>query len=152
MRHTAALQDCFYCTDRKMFRGAVTQQKNISLEEYSSSVTSYISRCVDELEGLDNWRGQSSVLSVGCTPLERETGEDLITNNTKEIRQQIQNITGHRVAVAPASCYQMVASSIPLACMSKCPWERYWTPNYSWYAGLTWQLPPSVCEYMYQLM
>ena len=43
-----------------------------------------------------------------------------------------------------APCYQKVAGSIPLVCMSKRPWARYWTPNCSWCAGrhLAWQ--PSV--------
>ena len=43
-----------------------------------------------------------------------------------------------------------VAGSIPLVCMSKCPWAKYWTPNCSWCAGrhLAWQPPPSVYEYM----
>ena len=34
--------------------------------------------------------------------------------------------------VEPASCYWKVAGLIPLVCMSKCPWARYWTPNCSW--------------------
>ena len=33
------------------------------------------------------------------------------------------------------SCYQKVAGSVPLVCMSKCPWARHWTPNCSWCAG-----------------
>ena len=37
--------------------------------------------------------------------------------------------------VEPASCYWRVAWSIPLVCMAKCPWARYWTPNCSWCAG-----------------
>ena len=36
----------------------------------------------------------------------------------------------------PASCYRKVAVLIPLVCMSKCPWAKYWTPNCSWCAGL----------------
>lgn len=43
----AALQDCFGCPLRQMFRDAATQDKNISLEEYTSSVKSYIINCVD---------------------------------------------------------------------------------------------------------
>ena len=30
-----------------------------------------------------------------------------------------------------------VAGSIPLVCMSKCPWVRYWTPDCSWCARRT---------------
>ena len=49
-----------------------------------------------------------------------------------------------------ASCYRKVAGSIPLICMSKCPWARCWTPHGSWCAGrqLAWQPPPSIYECM----
>ena len=41
---------------------------------------------------------------------------------------------------------------IPLVCMSKCSWARYWIPNCSWYAGrhLAWQPPPLVYECIYE--
>ena len=53
--------------------------------------------------------------------------------------------------VEPASCHLKVASSIPLVCMPKCLWVRYWTPNRSWCAGrhLAWQPPPSMYELQY---
>ena len=56
--------------------------------------------------------------------------------------------------VEPASCYQKVAGSIPLVCILKCPWARYWTPNCSWCAGwhLALQPPPSVYECRYELL
>ena len=51
--------------------------------------------------------------------------------------------------VEPVSYYWKVASSIPLVCMSKCHWARYWTPNCFCCAGrqLAWQPPPcmNVC-------
>ena len=37
--------------------------------------------------------------------------------------------------VEPASYYLKVGGLIPLACMSKCPWIRHWTPNCSWCAA-----------------
>ncbi len=46
---TAALQDCFECTDWQMFKDAATQENHIDLEEYTSSVTSYISKCADDV-------------------------------------------------------------------------------------------------------
>ena len=53
-----------------------------------------------------------------------------------------------------ASCYRKDAGSIPLVCMSKCPWARYWTPNCSWCAGwhLALQPPPSGYECMNELL
>ncbi|KAK2878201.1 hypothetical protein Q8A73_012383 [Channa argus] len=46
---TSALQDCFECTDWDMFREAATNGDSINLEEYTSTVTSYISKCVDDV-------------------------------------------------------------------------------------------------------
>ncbi len=46
---TAALQDCFECTDWQMFKDAATQGNHIDLEEYTSSVTSFISKCADDV-------------------------------------------------------------------------------------------------------
>ncbi len=46
---TAALQDCFESTDWQMFRDAATQDNSINLEEYTTSVTSHISKCVDDV-------------------------------------------------------------------------------------------------------
>ncbi|KAI5090163.1 gastrula zinc finger protein XlCGF28.1-like [Silurus meridionalis] len=48
-RATSALQDCFECTDWDMFREAATNGDSINLEEYTSSVTCYISKCVDDV-------------------------------------------------------------------------------------------------------
>ncbi|KAK3521321.1 hypothetical protein QTP70_003160 [Hemibagrus guttatus] len=45
----SALQDCFECTDWDMFREAATQGDTTDLEEYMSSVTSYISKCIDDV-------------------------------------------------------------------------------------------------------
>ncbi|KAK3512077.1 hypothetical protein QTP70_030370, partial [Hemibagrus guttatus] len=44
-----ALQVCFECTDWDMFREAATNGKTTDLEEYTSSVTSYISKCTDDV-------------------------------------------------------------------------------------------------------
>ncbi|KAI5611074.1 gastrula zinc finger protein XlCGF28.1-like [Silurus asotus] len=44
---TSALQDCFECTDWYMFREAATNGDSINLEKYTSSVTCYVSKCVD---------------------------------------------------------------------------------------------------------
>ncbi|KAK3515250.1 hypothetical protein QTP70_012923, partial [Hemibagrus guttatus] len=45
---TSALQDCCECTDWKMFREG-TNGDSINLEEYMTSVTSYISKCIDDV-------------------------------------------------------------------------------------------------------
>ncbi len=41
---TAALQDCFKCTDWQMFRDDATQENHNNFEEYT-----YISKCVDDV-------------------------------------------------------------------------------------------------------
>ena len=45
----SALQDCFECTDWHMFREAATTDGFIDLEEYTASVTGYISKCTDDV-------------------------------------------------------------------------------------------------------
>lgn len=45
----SALQDCFECTDWHMFREAATYGDSTNLEEYTASVTSYISKCIDDV-------------------------------------------------------------------------------------------------------
>ncbi|KAI5100825.1 immunoglobulin kappa variable 6-21 [Silurus meridionalis] len=45
----ASGRDCFECTNWDMFREAATYGDSINLEEYTSSVTSYISKCVDDV-------------------------------------------------------------------------------------------------------
>ncbi|KAK3510333.1 hypothetical protein QTP70_002152 [Hemibagrus guttatus] len=45
----SALQDCFDCTDWDMFREAATKGNTTDLEKYTLSVTSYISKCIDDM-------------------------------------------------------------------------------------------------------
>ncbi|KAK3523934.1 hypothetical protein QTP70_016741, partial [Hemibagrus guttatus] len=45
----SALQACFECTDGNMFREDATNGASINLEEYTTSVTSYISKCIDDV-------------------------------------------------------------------------------------------------------
>ncbi|XP_051956747.1 uncharacterized protein LOC127625478 [Xyrauchen texanus] len=45
----SALQDCFECTDWQMFREAATYGDSTNLEEYTASVTSYISKFIDDV-------------------------------------------------------------------------------------------------------
>ncbi|KAI4892700.1 hypothetical protein NFI96_006085 [Prochilodus magdalenae] len=45
----SALQDCFEHTDWQMFSEAATYSTTTDLEEYTSSVTSYISKCIDDV-------------------------------------------------------------------------------------------------------
>ncbi|KAK3555584.1 hypothetical protein QTP86_022977 [Hemibagrus guttatus] len=45
----SALQDCFECTDWNMLREAATNNDSINLEEYKTSVTSYIGKCIDDM-------------------------------------------------------------------------------------------------------
>ncbi|KAK3507617.1 hypothetical protein QTP70_030788 [Hemibagrus guttatus] len=45
----SALQDCCECIDWKMFREAATNGNSINLEEYTTSLTSYIGKCIDDV-------------------------------------------------------------------------------------------------------
>ncbi len=43
------LQDCFQCTDWQVFRDAATCEGEVDLEEYTSSVLGFISKCADDV-------------------------------------------------------------------------------------------------------
>ncbi|XP_076849711.1 uncharacterized protein LOC143497938 [Brachyhypopomus gauderio] len=45
----SALQDCFERTVWDMFREAATEGDTVNLEEYTASVTGYISKCIDDV-------------------------------------------------------------------------------------------------------
>ncbi|KAK3544427.1 hypothetical protein QTP86_011168 [Hemibagrus guttatus] len=45
----STLQDFFECTDWNMFREAATNGDSINLEEYTTSVTNYIGKCIDDV-------------------------------------------------------------------------------------------------------
>ncbi|XP_059802932.1 uncharacterized protein LOC132379242 [Hypanus sabinus] len=45
----SALQGCFEHTDWHMFREAATDGDSTNVEEYTASVTSYISKCIDDV-------------------------------------------------------------------------------------------------------
>ncbi len=44
-----ALQDCFYTTDWDMFKQAATYNNTTDLQEYSETVTAYITKCIDDV-------------------------------------------------------------------------------------------------------
>lgn len=46
---TAALQDCFECTDWSVFREAATTNQDVNLTEYTDSVTGYITKCMEDV-------------------------------------------------------------------------------------------------------
>jgi len=45
----SVLQDCFQCTDWQVFREAATCEREVDLEEYTSSVLCFISKCTDDV-------------------------------------------------------------------------------------------------------
>ncbi|KAJ8336082.1 hypothetical protein SKAU_G00394250 [Synaphobranchus kaupii] len=46
---SSALQDCFDTTDWEMFKQAATYNNHTDIEEYTDTVTSYISKCIDDV-------------------------------------------------------------------------------------------------------
>ncbi|KAK0136911.1 hypothetical protein N1851_026933 [Merluccius polli] len=46
---SSALQDCFNITDWDMFKQAATYNQHINIQEYSDTVTAYISKCIDDV-------------------------------------------------------------------------------------------------------
>uniref|UniRef100_A0A672I8N9 Reverse transcriptase domain-containing protein n=2 Tax=Salarias fasciatus TaxID=181472 RepID=A0A672I8N9_SALFA len=51
---TSALQDCFGTTDWEMFKEAATCNNLIDVEEYTDTVTSYITKCIDDVTHIKN--------------------------------------------------------------------------------------------------
>lgn len=45
----SALQDCFETTDWEIFRQAATYNNQTDIEEYTDTVTSYITKCIDDV-------------------------------------------------------------------------------------------------------
>ncbi|KAF7711486.1 hypothetical protein C0J45_0469 [Silurus meridionalis] len=110
---TSALLDCFECTEWE----AATNGVSFNLEEYTSSVTSYISKCVDDVtqkcvrktkrlclqsrgqDGLKNSKGQT-------VPLSKPAHSNKIHNHfqysgdTQRMWQVIQAITNYKKSPA----------------------------------------------------
>ncbi|KAI4898935.1 hypothetical protein NFI96_007066 [Prochilodus magdalenae] len=55
----AVLQDCFGCTDWKVFREAAESEGELDLEDYTSAVLGYISKCVEDV---------TTIKTVTCYP------------------------------------------------------------------------------------
>lgn len=51
---TSALQDCFEKTDWGMFKDAATYNNQTDIEEYTDTVTSYITKCTDDVTHTKN--------------------------------------------------------------------------------------------------
>ncbi|KAK3524889.1 hypothetical protein QTP86_011214 [Hemibagrus guttatus] len=105
----SALQDCFECTDWDMFREAATNDDTTDLEEYMSSVTSYISKCIDDVtisksittrSNQKPWMPCKRRQSVH-TPRE-PYGHFQSSGDTQHMWQGIQSITNYRPA--PPAC------------------------------------------------
>ncbi|KAI4904669.1 hypothetical protein NFI96_032455 [Prochilodus magdalenae] len=128
----SALQDCFEHTDWQMFREAATYSTTTDLEEYTSSVTSYIGKCIDDvtvsktittrpnqkpwmtaevralLKARDSaLRKARAKLSRGIREAKRTHGQSIHSHfrdsgDTRRMWQGIQAITNYRTA--PPAC------------------------------------------------
>lgn len=59
----AALQDCFEKTDWKMFKQAATHNDHTDIEEYKETVTSFITKCIDDLTDT-----KTIIIRANCKP------------------------------------------------------------------------------------
>ncbi|XP_037389126.1 uncharacterized protein LOC119262214 [Pygocentrus nattereri] len=63
----AVLQDCFSCTDWQVFREAAECEGELDLEEYTSAVLGYISKCTEDVTTTKaERRGAFSAERQGC--------------------------------------------------------------------------------------
>ncbi|GAA6107150.1 piezo-type mechanosensitive ion channel component 1-like, partial [Tachysurus ichikawai] len=88
---TSALQDCFECTDWNTFREAATNGDSVNLEEYMSTVTSYIGKCIDDV-------------TVSKTITTRSNQKPWMTANVRALlrTRDLAFRTGDRVALRTA--------------------------------------------------
>ncbi|KAK3518561.1 hypothetical protein QTP70_001593 [Hemibagrus guttatus] len=96
----SALQDCFECTDWDMFREAAANGDTTDLEEYTSSVTSYISKCIDDVtisKSITTRSNQKPWMTA-----KRIHGHFQSSGDTRRMWQGIQSITNYRPA--PPAC------------------------------------------------
>ncbi|KAK3555126.1 hypothetical protein QTP86_010015 [Hemibagrus guttatus] len=92
----SALQDCFECTNWDMFREAATNGKTTDLEEYTSSVTSYISKCIDDVtisKSITTHSNQKPWMTA-----KRTHGHFQSSGDTRSMWQGNQSITNYRPA------------------------------------------------------
>ncbi|KAI5614992.1 gastrula zinc finger protein XlCGF28.1-like [Silurus asotus] len=83
----SALQDCFECTDWDMFREAATNGEFINLEEYTSTVTSYIGKCIDDVT-------TSKTITIRSNQKPWMTAKD--SGDTRRMWQGPQAITNYK--------------------------------------------------------
>ncbi|KAK3552753.1 hypothetical protein QTP86_022162, partial [Hemibagrus guttatus] len=109
---TSALQDRFECTDWNMFREAATNSDSINLEEYTTSVTSYIGKRIDDMtvsktitthSNRKPWmNAEPSERRSAHTHTQRIHGHFQDSGDSRRMWQGIQEITNYKTT--PSAC------------------------------------------------
>ncbi|KAK3520331.1 hypothetical protein QTP70_023296 [Hemibagrus guttatus] len=106
---TSALQDRFECTDWNMFREAATNSDSINLEEYTTSVTSYIGKRIDDMtvsktitthSNRKPW--MNAERGEAHTHTQRIHGHFQDSGDSRRMWQGIQEITNYKTT--PSAC------------------------------------------------
>ncbi|KAK3537916.1 hypothetical protein QTP70_024569, partial [Hemibagrus guttatus] len=101
-------QDSFECTDWDMFKEAETNGDTTDLEECTSSVTSHISKCINDVtifKSITTHSSQKPWMTAkpsGRQSVQRIHGHFQSSGDTWHMWQGIQSITNHRPA--PPAC------------------------------------------------
>ncbi|KAI3358424.1 hypothetical protein L3Q82_014857, partial [Scortum barcoo] len=110
-----ALQDCFQRTDWQIFREAAVREGEVDLEDYTSAVLGYISKCTEDVtstrtvtelsepETLAECGGPVSAESQGCcvqvcTRFTPPPGEEPLRVTAAEVRRTLQRINPRKAA------------------------------------------------------
>ncbi|KAI3358148.1 hypothetical protein L3Q82_003149 [Scortum barcoo] len=117
---TSALQDCFGTTDWEMFKEAATYNNLIDVEEYTDTVTSYITKCIDDVTHIKSittranrkpWltgdvhrllKARDKAFKAGDESALRTARANLTARMQQSLWQGIQAITDYKPA--PRSC------------------------------------------------
>ncbi|KAK3570992.1 hypothetical protein QTP86_033394, partial [Hemibagrus guttatus] len=117
---TSALQDCFECTDWNTFREVATNGHSINLEEYTTSVTNCIGKCIDDVtvsrtittrSNQKPWmtvevhallKSRDSAFRAGDKEAQRIHGHFQDGGDSRRMWQDIQEITNYKTT--PSAC------------------------------------------------
>lgn len=84
---SSAIEDCFDCTDWNVFKEVATRNDHTDLEEYASSVTGYIVKCVDDVvltRIITIWPDQRPWLNIKVHSLLKARDEAFRSSGSKD--------------------------------------------------------------------
>ncbi|KAL6475087.1 hypothetical protein MHYP_G00161270 [Metynnis hypsauchen] len=91
----SVLQDCFQCTDWDMFKTAATIESLVDVNEYATSVTGFIKKCVDDVTQIRHIRtlpNQKPWMNSEVRSLLKERDAAFKSGNSMELKTARHNL------------------------------------------------------------